>query len=382
MTTSTVEREALAEVVGELLSQRWSGQRVRAVEEDGTLWSPELWGELAKVDLLSLALDPADGGAGCGMAELRIVCEALGEHLALVPYVWSSVLVSWLVRRAEPDPVRRELATALAQRAAVATVALPDPVRALTPDRLLGDPAPGRLVAPYAVAAERVLLLSHARRTGDAVEIPVVGADALPWVRQPRSDLQSLSWCSPERSPENGDRLRLDPDGLSAALTAWRLAVAAVALGALRRLVSISAGYAAEREQFGRPIGSFQAVAHPIVNLRVRLLADANLLDLGCRQLDAGDTAAASLTAAAAKARATEALADAGGTALQVHGGHGFSVENDVQLYYRFGRGLEAAWGTPNQEYALAAARYEELTGTTGDTGHRPGPSAQERTHE
>lgn len=349
--TSTQERLALAEMVDDLLSREWSAAQVRALEASGELWSGRLWSALGAVDLLSLGLARDYQGAGCGMAEIRVVCEALGEHLGLVPYVWSSVLSTWLASRAQPGPVRDRLLEALGKRETVVSVAVADPSALANVARLLAPASsPRQLFAPYASAAELLLLLSQAKPTTGGYAIPLVSLDDVTLLPQTRSDLLSIARLPAVPESAVADRLVVDHATAAGALAAWKVAIAATALGAQRKLIATCVEYASGRAQFGRPIGSYQAVAHKIVDLHVRALSDEMLVDLACAQLDDGHSDA-DTTAAMAKARATEGLADAGAAALQVHAGHGFSADGDVQLYFRFGRGLEVTWGSPHHEY-------------------------------
>lgn len=351
------ERAALAEMVDDLLTKEWSTPQVRRTEGSPDRWSRQLWESLAEVDVLTLGLDPAHGGADVGMAEFRIVSQAIGRHLAIVPYVWSSVLATRLAAGAAPGDVRDRVLAALGG-ADVVTVALPRGDALVAPGHgHATDAGAAPLVVPYGAGATHAIVLDQPP-AGEPIALSVVALDEVGLRPTPRSDLQPVVLLDrPTAVAATIGRLEVSRATLDQVVASWKVAVAAVALGGQQRLTEICATYATERIQFGRPIGAFQAIAHPIADMHVRSLSDEMLVDLASWYLDLGDPTQAFLWASQAKAAATRGFAEAGTAALQVHGGHGFSEENDVQLFFRAGCGLEVTWGSPEQEHQAVALR-------------------------
>jgi len=120
--------------------------------------------------------------------------------------------------------------------------------------------------------------------------------------------------------------------------------------------------YAKERQQFGRPIGTFQAVQHRLANLQI-LVEQARLLTYHAAWL-LDDGKDARRAAAMAKLRASVAVREAGTGNILVHGGYGFMLEADPQLYYRRAKMLELAFGSPDAERELLAREHQPLVAT------------------
>lgn len=367
MLLSIDERQALAEMVDSLLEKEWSTIAVRDAEGVPGGWASGIWSSLAEVDVLTLGLAAEHGGSGAGMAELRLMAEAVGRHLVPIPFTWSSVLATTLVSRATPSSTRDLLLDALRNREVV-TVAV------LRGDELVAGPGPSERVGaprtfqvPYGSTARYALVVE-----APTSELTVIDLQSTRPVAQTRSDLQSIGTLERDEISavsDGGGRLELTREAFTDGIARWKVATAAVALGGEERLTELCSAYAAEREQFGRPIGAFQAVAHPIVDMHVRGTSDRVLVDIASWRIDGGEVDSGWVAASRAKAAATGGYARAGVTAIQVHGGHGFSEENDVQLHFRRSRGLEVTWGSPRQEYeAVATATSRPSTSMPADT--------------
>jgi alkylation response protein AidB-like acyl-CoA dehydrogenase len=130
------------------------------------------------------------------------------------------------------------------------------------------------------------------------------------------------------------------------------MATGAVLLGVADRLVTMTAGYALERSQFGHPIGSFQAVKHHLANALVRLEFARPAVYQAAWSLDNGDPDA-DRHCSMAKALASDAATGAARTALQVHGAIGYTWEHDVHLWMKRAWSLAAAWGDAGFHRAL-----------------------------
>lgn len=358
MLLSADERKALADLVEDLFEKEWSMASVREADADPGRWAPAIWDALREVDVVTLGLPAEHGGSGGGMAELRLVCEAIGRHLVPIPFLWSGVLATGLVTAAAPSTTRDVLLDAL-READIVTIGVPR--GDLLVSRSEGPPNPQRSTAyqvPYGTSARYALLFDGVPGSGGA--LPVVDLSLVAPIPQHRSDLQVLSTLRLESlagSDAEVGRLELGLESYVNATARWKIAVAALALGGEERLTELCSSYAIERQQFGRSIGAFQAVAHPIVDMDVRATSDRLLIDLASWRADSDDPRQW-MAATQAKAAATEGYARASRTAIQVHGGHGFSEENDVQLHFRRSRGLQVAWGSPAQEHAAAATAF------------------------
>jgi alkylation response protein AidB-like acyl-CoA dehydrogenase len=325
----TDDQKLLAAGLGDLLSGECPPARVRLAWDDGTGHDAALWAQLAGLGLFAV-LVPADaGGMGGGMVDVVLLAEQLGRYAAPGPVIEQMVAVAPLLAGTDD-------AEAVAAGTLIGT-AVDEPGRVAT-----GVPSPGRPV-PHAGIAHVVVGPDGVRRgfTTTAVD-SLDGGRRLAVVDGGTLD-HDLCLDDPTR-----DRLAL--------------AVAAQQIGIAGAMVNLAAEYARQRHQFGKPIGSFQAVKH--------LLADALLAVEFAKAptwkaawaLDNGQpTAPADVSAA--RVLADEAARRAARSALQVHGAIGYTWECDLHLWMKKVWALQSAWGTTSW-HRRRVSRY--LLGTGG----------------
>ncbi|GAA1546217.1 acyl-CoA dehydrogenase family protein [Nocardioides humi] len=312
------DRRELVELTDDLLGRHCDLDFLRARIDDGTAHTPGLWGRLAETGLVSALVAEEHGGAGLTPAHLSGVLHSLGRHAVPEPYLETAVLAV-SVLGALPGPVADTWLPRIAAGEAIAVVRLED----LTP------------LVPYAVDADLVLDLAadgsiRAFAREETEVAPVAALDPL----------RPLARVTPV-----GEGALMGHDGAVVARTrSLALAGAACLLaGASQRLLELTVEYVAVREQFGRPVGSFQAVKHKAADLAVLVdMATAAALSA----FDAVDEPDGSRRAAAAKAYAGDAAARANVDALQLHGGIGFTWEYHLHLWLKRVMGLAASYGT------------------------------------
>jgi alkylation response protein AidB-like acyl-CoA dehydrogenase len=288
------------------------------------------WTAMGEQGWLALEIPEDEGGLGLGMVEVAVLCEELGRRLVAAPFLPSVVALGALSGpEARAVAGAKEWREALGAGTAVGCVVLATDGRvtanAAGPDgevRLSGESAP-TLYAPSADVAVVV--------AGSGVYAVDLGAAGRPAPLPAMDRTRELGVVSLDGTPG------LHIGGAdAAALTLDRAATLASAemLGAADRVLSMSVDYAKDRVQFGKPIGSFQAVKH--------MLADA-LVDVeGMRSTAyyaawcaAADDRDRSLSASMAKAWCSDASRRVMGVGLQVHGGIGFTWEHDMHLYVK-----------------------------------------------
>ncbi|MFG3259308.1 acyl-CoA dehydrogenase family protein [Streptomyces sp. NPDC048172] len=306
----TDDQEALRRGTRELMDARFGRDALRrAVDDDSGSPRPDraLWRELGEAGFFSLALPEAEGGVGLGLPESVLVLEEAGRALLPGPLV-ASRLAAGLVPGAADGTVvvtALELAEGLSERLAEGPV---EHLEAAGRVLVLDGDGPPRTVAPEALRAEPVRSvdpLSPLHRVTGAVTGTVTGT---------AEDGEVL---------EGVDGARLRREGA--------LLTAAQQLGSAGRTVEMAVGYAREREQFGQPIGAFQAVKHLCAEMLVRTETARSVVYAAALTEDEGETAAAKLLADEAAVRNAR-------DCLQVHGGMGFTWEADVHLH------LKRAW--------------------------------------
>jgi 3-oxochol-4-en-24-oyl-CoA dehydrogenase len=320
----TEDHRALAQTVADFLEARGARDAARKLLETDFERLPEYWPELGKLGWLGLHLPEQHGGSGFGLPELVIVAEQFGRSVAPGPFV-PTVIASAVIAAAAPAELQARLLPGLASGTTVGAVALGAEVTFAggVASGAAGVVASGHLADVLLVAAgEDVLVVEHA---GDAVtaEVP------------PNLDPTRRS----ARLILDGASASVLP-GAGALLTdVARLLFAAEATGVARAVTEQAAEYAKVREQFGRPIATFQAVKHHCANMLVAAeLATAAVWDAA--RAAAGDqfryTTAIAATLAGPAATANAQLN------IQVHGGIGFTWEHDAHLYLRRGAAIGA----------------------------------------
>jgi len=263
-----------------------------------------LWRRLADLGVTGLAVPERFEGAGAGVVEVVIAFEQMGRHAVPGPLVESLVAVPMVLR--DTDLAGRWL-PGIAAGKTVATMTAPP----LVPYGLDAD------------LADTVLLVN-----GDSLWLAQVG-NALASVDRSRRLFQVTA----------GEPLGAFEVG--GALDAGALACAAQLLGLGRALLDLTVGYARRRHQFGRPIGSFQAVKHQLADVLVGLETARPLVYGAAVTGDPRDVSAAKVAAGEAAYRAAR-------VALQVHGAIGYTAEHDLGLWLAKVRALRSAWGTPH----------------------------------
>lgn len=281
-----------------------------------------LWRKLAGLGVTALAVPESCGGLAASLLDVVAACEELGHHPVPGPVAESAAVAVLLTALERPDLAQRWL-PGLATGELLVTLALP----------------PRSPYAADAAAAGLVLL---------------VDSGGL-WLARPGDPQQSVDPARTVSLAYGQQALAQGPAVAAAAARAFdvgALACAAQLLGAGRALLEASVRHATTRVQFGKPIGSFQAVQHQLADVviglefaRPLLDAAAESLDAEAVSLDAGE-AQAGRDVSAAKVACTDAASRAARTALQVHGAIGYTQEHDLHLWLTKVRALAGAWGS------------------------------------
>jgi len=309
---------------------------VRKQLDEPSGFDPSIWQGLAELGLPGLLVPEALGGAGLGLLELGVALEELGRALHTGPLLGSALGATRLLLDVASPAEQRDLLPALASGAQRACVALFEPgsrgawdapATALRGGRLFG------VKEPVLDAAAADLLLVVAREGVLAVEAkaPGVRLARLESLDPTRQLFRVSLDGAPARRLGSGDAR----DAVADAADALAVGLVADGLGAAGRALELALAHAKLRQQFGRPIGSFQALQHLLVDaLQDVELTRASLYHALWAQ-DAAPEPERRSAAALVKAHASEALPRVGATAIQVFGGTGFTFEMDVHLYYR-----------------------------------------------
>ena len=362
----SADQEMLRESVRRFLGDKAPISYVRAMyeTESETLGHDDVWAGLRDIGAVGLLVPEAHGGAGMGMVDAAVVLEELGGALCPAPYASTSIGAVSLVLGAGAPREHDFLLPGLAEGTTIGTIALfepgaryawHEPASSVRVDgevwKLDGTKvhvADGNAANLYLVTARDSdgALGVFAVRRDDAVRV-----DPTPTIDGSRKEATitfdgARAW-----------RLGTGDASDAVARTLDRLAVAYVVdgVGAAARALALAVEYAKERVQFDKPIGSFQAVQHLCADMLRALELGRAAGYYACWAADDAEPEEAHRAAVMAKAFASDAYAQLGGSAIQVFGGIGFTWEHDIHLYYKRLLSLSATLGNSSEHLAELA---------------------------
>ena len=351
------ELDELREAVREFLVAKSPETAVRAAIQNGGRHDPAVWDQMARqLRLPGLALPSDYGGDGFGLAELEVVLEEMGAALLCSPFFATVVLAAQALLASADEAACVRYLPGIAAGQTIATLAAAegnaswDPAMVATRAERAADgwalTGKKSFVIDGAIAD---LVLVVARSTAGpslfAVDRGAPGLCAAPMTTlDPTRPMAALTF-------DQAPAVLIGTEGQAGRLMSRVLDLACVALGAeqaggARRCLQMSAGYARTRFQFGRPIGSFQAVKHKCADMLVRV----ELAEAAAREAARlADEAAPEFGVAAATAHicCSQAYLFAATENIQVHGGIGFTWEHPAHLYFRRAKSSELVFGGP-----------------------------------
>ena len=344
------EQQLLRDVVSRALRDKSPTTVVREWMATDRGHDPAVWRELGgDAGLAGIHVPEAYGGAGGGPVELGIVAEEMGRTLFCGPFFASAVMAGSALLEAADEGAKSELLPGIASGATIATLVLDDlnspagvgaRVRAGESGRLSGTAA---IVLDAHVAD---LLLVVAGTTGER-GLYAVESDA------PGLSLELLQVVDPTRKLSRvafddtpaGQIGSLDSGALDRIWDRMSSALAHEMIGGAQHLFETTVNYTKERFQFGRPIGSFQALKHRCADLLLEIEIARALTYHSARCLAAGE--GEPYAASMAKAAAADACMSAARAGIQLRGGVGFTWENDTHLWFKRAKSSEVLLGTP-----------------------------------
>ncbi|MGA7416450.1 MAG: acyl-CoA dehydrogenase [Acidimicrobiales bacterium] len=322
----TDDHRALAATASDFLAKHGARGAARALLEAGTEELPAFWDDLSNLGWLGLHLPEEHGGSGFGLSELVIIVEELGRAVApgpFVPTVISSAVIAASAAPADQD----RLLPGLADGSSIGAVSLKGDVE------LRGGAASGAAGAVLSAALADVILVP----VGDDVIMVDPAGPGVTIEVPPNLDPTRRSG----RVHLNGAPVAVLPGAQRILADLARLIFAAEAAGIARECTEMASDYAKVRVQFGRPIGTYEAVKHHAANMLVAAeLATAAGWDSARAEPAGGDQL--SYTAAMAAVLALAAADQNAQLNIQVHGGIGFTWEHDAHLYLRRATAIEA----------------------------------------
>jgi alkylation response protein AidB-like acyl-CoA dehydrogenase len=341
--TLSREQRQLVETFEALYAKSSSIDVVRSAEANGGVDS-SVWARAVEAGAMDMAVDEAHGGGEASLLDLALVAEVHGRHIAPDPLVEAQVTARLLASL--DSAVADDLLASALEGSKLITLAL-------RPTTLAGV---ARMV-PYAPTADHVIV--H----GDGVVRVVSTNDGRKLHVRNIGDLPLADVTVGERAKV----LATSQSAINKAIDEWMVLTAAALVGIASRALDIGIKYATERHAFGTVIGAFQAVSHRLADCATAI-DGARLLVHEAAWAAAESRDRASELSAMAFAFAAEAARTTTQWSLHFHGGYGFMIEYDIQLYWRRAIAIPALLAEPTEVYRWVAERRHDRERRKGDS--------------
>jgi alkylation response protein AidB-like acyl-CoA dehydrogenase len=361
----TDEQRELAATLRRFLQDKSSSSEVRRLMQTEAGYDPRTWSQLAgQLGLPGLVIPEKHGGSGAGPVELAVASEEMGRALLCAPFFATAVLAAQALLASGDEAAQEEFLPGIADGTTIATVAVCEDDGAWTTDgvatraRRSGDGyvLDGR--KSFVIDGHTAGLLLVVARADGGPSLFAVRGDADGLGRRPLETLDLTRKQAALALDAVPARL-IGAEGSAADVVAATLRLGAVALaaeqvGGAQRCLDMSVEYAKIRMQFGRPIGSFQAIKHMCADMLLEVESARSAAYYAAWAAQDGSDELP-LVASLAKACCSEAYFRAAADNIQIHGGIGFTWEHDAHLYYRRAKSTELMLGTPAEHREIAA---------------------------
>ncbi len=354
------EQQQLKESARAFLGGKCPATVVRKVMalEDG--YPRELYGQIAKLGWSGLIVPEEFGGAGLGMLDMAMILEEGGYAAMPGPFLFSSVLAVAALKLGGSKEINLKWLTALAEGRAIGTVAVVEAAGSIESADIAAVAAKSgagwrlsgvKMLVPYANVADFIAVAAK----NNAGEIFLFVVDA----KSPGVTIRSLKnldltrrVSSVELKSAPAEMLRGGAELFAKLIDVAAVAIAADSLGGTERALEMAVEYSKVREQFGKPIGSFQALKHAAAEIVADIEPARALLWYAAYRAEEGGSREASM----AKARLCDIYSRGTDRAVLMHGGIGFTWEHDMHLWYKRARFDESYFGSPGYHRERVAA--------------------------
>lgn len=348
----TEEQLELAGTVRKLLERRGDSTSTRAATESDTGFDAELWQTLCEqIGVAAFTVPEEYDGAGFTLFETGVVAEALGHALAAVPLIGSVVATEALLATGDTDACREILPRlAMGEVAALAWPGVTGPESAPLTVTADGDRLTGTVRRVLHGDRAAVLLVAASAADGpalfvvDPAEVAVTGTPAMDTTLR----FADLALDGTPARRVTGDAAA----GLHRAHLAGTALVACLQVGGAQRALDMTVAYSKERVQFGRLIGSFQALKHRMADMLVEVETSRSIAWAATYAVATAADDVETLVASAAS-HCGDAFMHVAGEAVQLHGGIGITWEHDISWVFKRAQALNQLFGLPHQHRAL-----------------------------
>jgi alkylation response protein AidB-like acyl-CoA dehydrogenase len=365
--TLTEEQAELRRTVRGFLERTSPESTIRRLMETPNGFDADVWTQMGRqLGLHQLAVPEEFGGAGYTFVELGLVLEEMGRALVCAPFFATVVLAANVLLLSSDERAKKELLPALASGEKIATLAFTEPAGRWDEAGITMRAA--RAAAGWTLTGEKAFVLDGhtadlvlvAARTQAGLSIFAVDGSAPGLTRTPMETLDLTRKQARLKFADVPARL-IGADGegstvLTRVLDLAAIGLAAEAVGGAQRCLDMSVDYAKLRVQFGRPIGSFQAIKHKCADLLLEV-ESARSAAYYAMWAAASGSEDLPVAAAMAKSYCTEAYSHAAAENIQIHGGIGFTWEHPAHLYFRRAKSTELLLGDPAYHRELLVQR-------------------------
>jgi len=368
------EQDMLRQTARAFLAENCPTAVVRQLLEDERGYKPELWKDMADLGWLGLAFPEEYGGQGLGFVDLTVILEEMGAVLLPSPFFASVLLAGQTMLIGGSEAQKKTYLPKIADGSLIATLAMTEPsgrfdaegiteVKA-TPTADGFSISGTKLFVPDAHIADVMVVAARTKESGDKsyglslflveAQSPGISTTLLKTMDQTRKQCEVVF----DNVMVGRDRLlgMIDMGWpiLQKVLSIATAALCAEMVGGAQRVLDMSVAYAKERVQFGRPIGSFQAIKHKCSEMMLQVESAKSAAYYAAWAVDE-DAPEAPLAVSMAKAYCSDAYRYTAGEGIQVHGGIGFTWEHDMHLYFKRAKYSEFTFGDATHHRELVA---------------------------
>jgi alkylation response protein AidB-like acyl-CoA dehydrogenase len=368
------EQELLRQTARDFLAENCPTAFVRQMMEDDTGYAPALWKKMADLGWLGLAFPEEYGGQGLGFVDLTVILEEMGAALLPSPFLSTVLLAGQTILIGGSEAQKHAYLPKIADGSLIATLAMTElsgrfdaegitevnAVSAQDTFQLTGT----KLFVPDAQVSDLLVVAARTKDAGDKsfgvslflvdANTPGISVTLLKTMDQTRKQCEVVF----DHVSVGHDRLlgHLDMGWpiLQKVLTLATAALCAEMVGGAQRVLEMSVNYAKERVQFGRPIGSFQAIKHKCAEMMLQVESAKSAAYYAAWAVDE-DVPEVPLAVSMAKAYCSDAYRYTAGEGIQVHGGIGFTWEHDMHLYFKRAKYCECTFGDATYHRELVA---------------------------
>ena len=363
----TEEQEELRNAVRRFCEEKSPSAEVRRLMETTEGYDPSVWSQMAnQLGLQGMAIPEEYGGAGFGFTELGIALEEMGRVLLCAPFFASAVLAAQALLTTDDEEAKKELLRGIASGETIATLAFTEDSGRWDVDGVTmeasksGDGWSLSGSKMFVLDGHTANLVLVAAKTPGGLSLFAVEGEASGLTRTPLTTMDQtrkqarLEFSSTPARLIGGEGALAD--SLPRVLDLAAIALASEQVGGAQKCLETSVEYAKTRIQFGRPIGSFQAIKHKCADMLLEVESAKSAAYYGAWSVDDGSDEVP-VVASLAKSYCSEAYFHAAAENIQIHGGIGFTWEHDAHLYFKRAKSSELLFGDPAYHRELLAQR-------------------------